>query len=410
VNGDNVKIGKFAENNELSIDTIRHYMDLGLVVPEKQGGQYYFDEKCQKALNELIDLKSMGFSLNEVKTIFLFRSLGKLTPYQEDEYYKSFFSNKHKNVEEEICKLSEIKLKLEEKMQELSKEVSKNKYKIGINIKTLDIFRCLKCQGQLMLSDGNITNNEIIDGKLSCNCGEEYLIKSGILMVENSHIEEQFKGNYDYIREYINFTDTEFLSNIYRGLQWIESKVDFTSFSNKVLLELGTGMGIFLRYVYDKLPEDSLYIAVDHDINRHHLVKNMLEMSDCRRNIIFICSDFLKVPIKEKSIDVLIDYSGTTNYSFQSSDFLLELVDGYVKDKSSLLGAYILFKNFSINSLIEEKYRKNFTIKNIKEGISKLKYSCIHDRTSDYIDKGGKYENFFIKGEKVYSYIVNAER
>ena len=407
-----MRIGKFAEGNKLSIDTIRHYMDLELILPEKQGGQYYFDKKCQNALNELIGLKSMGFSLNEIKTIFLFRNLGKLTPYQEDEYYKSFFSNKHKNIEQEICKLSEIKLKLEEKMKELSKEESKNKYRIGINIKSLGLFRCLKCQGELMLSDGNIANNEIIDGKLSCNCGEEYLIKSGILVVKNKHIEEQFKGHYDYdyIREYINVTDTEFLSNIYRGLQWIENKVDFTSFSNKVLLELGSGMGIFLRYVYDKLPEDCLYIAVDHDINRHNLVKNMLEMADCKRNIIFICSDFLKVPIKEKSVDVLIDYSGTTNYSFKSSDFLLELVDRYIKDKASLLGAYILFKNFSINSLIEEKYRKNFIFKNVKEGISKLKYTSIDDRTSDYIDKGGKYENFFVKGEKIYSYMVNAKR
>ena len=407
-----MRIGKFAENNKLSIDTIRHYMDLGLIIPEKQGGQYYFDERCQKVLNEVIALKDMSFSLNEIKTIFIFRNLGKLTLYQEDEYYKSFYSNKHKSIEQEIFKLSEIKLKLEEKMQQLSKEGAKSKCKIGIDIKALALFRCLKCQEELMLSDGNIVNNQIIHGKLSCNCGEEYAIKSGILIVDNPDRQGQFKDqySYDYVREYINVTDTEFLDNIYRTLQWIESKVDFTKFNNKIILELGFGMGIFLRYIYDSLPEDCLYIAVDHDINRHNLVKSMLEMAGCKRNIMFICSDFLKIPIKEKSIDVLVDFSGTTNYSFQSSDFLLESVDGYVKDKASLVGAYILFKNFSVNSLIEEKYRKNFMIKGIKEGILKLKYTSIDDKTSDYIDKGGKYENFFIKGEKIYSYIVNAQR
>ena len=406
-----MRIGKFAESNELSIDTIRHYMDLGLIVPEKQGGQYYFDEKCQSGLNELISLKGMGFSLNEIKTIFLFKSLGKLTPYQEDVYYKNFFNNKHKNIEEEICKLSEIKLKLEDKMHELSKVVPRSKNKIGIDIKALDLFACLKCQGELMLTDGNISNNQIIDGKLSCNCGEEYAIKSGIIIVKNPEREEiKYHYDYEFIRDYINVTDTEFLNNIYRGLNWIESKVDFRSFSNKTILELGFGTGVFLRYIYENLPEDCIYIAVDHDINRHNLVKNLLEMADCKRNIIFICSDFLSVPIKRKSIDVLVDYSGTTNYSFKSSDFLLELVDGYVKDKASLLGAYILFKNFSINSLIEEKYRKNFIIKNIKEGILKLKYNSIDDKTSDYLDKGGKYENFFIKGEKIYFYLVNAQR
>lgn len=32
-----MKIGKFGEKNNLSIDTIRHYMDLRLIIPEKKG-------------------------------------------------------------------------------------------------------------------------------------------------------------------------------------------------------------------------------------------------------------------------------------------------------------------------------------------------------------------------------------
>lgn len=33
-----MKIGKFGELNNISIDTIRHYMDLGLIIPEKGEG------------------------------------------------------------------------------------------------------------------------------------------------------------------------------------------------------------------------------------------------------------------------------------------------------------------------------------------------------------------------------------
>ena len=33
---DIMKIGKFGEVNNISIDTIRHYMDLSLIIPEKR--------------------------------------------------------------------------------------------------------------------------------------------------------------------------------------------------------------------------------------------------------------------------------------------------------------------------------------------------------------------------------------
>ncbi|MCU5518479.1 methyltransferase, partial [Bacillus wiedmannii] len=48
-----MKIGKFGEVNNISIDTIRHYMDLSLIIPERKGSHYFFDEYCQTDL-ELI--------------------------------------------------------------------------------------------------------------------------------------------------------------------------------------------------------------------------------------------------------------------------------------------------------------------------------------------------------------------
>ena len=42
-----MKISKFAEVNNVSVDTIRHYMDLGLVIPEKRKS-LFFDEYCQR--------------------------------------------------------------------------------------------------------------------------------------------------------------------------------------------------------------------------------------------------------------------------------------------------------------------------------------------------------------------------
>ncbi|MGF7060425.1 MerR family transcriptional regulator [Brassicibacter mesophilus] len=408
--GDKMRIGEFADFNNVSKDAIRHYMDLGLIIPEKHGGQYYFDDICQESLEEIKNLKNMGFTLNEIKTIFLFRLLGNLTYYQEDEYYRTLFIDKFENISKQIENLITIKDRLKEKIEELSQNESAKKFTLGLDISALNILKCLKCNGQLFIQDGIINDNQIVDGKLKCNCGEEYAIESGIIKANSYYRQAQFSFEDDYISQYINAVDYNYLDNIYKGIDWLRKKIDLSSFKKKVVLELGSGIGFCLRNIFNELPDDCIYVAVDHDIKRHKFLKNMLERAESKKNIIFICTDFLQIPIEDKSVDILLDFSGTSNYSFEHSEFLLGLIDKYIKDDSYLIGSYILFKNFGLNSLIEDKYRKSFILSNIKDEIKGLKYKTIDERVSDFLEKGGEFENYFVKGEKVYNYVYYGKR
>ena len=405
-----MRIGKFAEFNNLSIDTIRHYMDLGLIIPEKQGGQYYFDSRCQKYLEDILDFKGMGFSLNEIKTIFYYKGFGKLTEYQEDGYYKGLFMDRYKKVESDIEKLTEIKIKLQDKLEGIEDCTLKKGSPIGIDIKILSLFKCTKCNGDLVLFEGNVDDNQIIVGKLKCSCGEQYQIEEGILRVGEPYHYPNVGFDNKYIEEYLNSTDGDYLDNFHRGFEWTCKKISSCNLNNKILLELGTGMGFFLRNIYNELPEDCLYIAVDHNLQRQRFLKNLFEGINHKRNIIFVCCDFLEIPIRKKSVDVVFDITGTSNYSFGHEGFLLDLVDPYVKEEGYLFGTYITFKNFSLNTLVENIYRKNFILDNIKCKIKELNYKTIDENTSDYINKGGKYEDYFVEGEKIATYCFYGKR
>ena len=136
----------------------------------------------------------------------------------------------------------------------------------------------------------------------------------------------------------------------------------------------------------------------------------MLETSELKKKIIFLCCDFVSMPIGEKLVDTVFDFSGSSNFGFEHEEFLLSKINHLVKQNAYLNGSYILFKNFSANSMREDKYTPNFSRDNIRGSMDELGFKTIEDKFSDYLEHGGKYEDYFVKGEKVYSYLYYGKR
>ena len=65
-----IKIGDFANIFDVTTKTIRYYEKLGLLVPalvDIYSGYRYFDEENIKRMKEILTLKKLGFSLDEIK-------------------------------------------------------------------------------------------------------------------------------------------------------------------------------------------------------------------------------------------------------------------------------------------------------------------------------------------------------
>lgn len=410
-----MKIGQFAKENNTSIDTIRHYMSLGLLLPKKAGNQYEFDEKCTSDYIEIQRLKQIGFTLSEIQHLMLYTKMGKMTGSRQRISYLSYFENKRRQVVEELERLESMKLQLASYIEEM-KGMTESDEEIhslpGVRMSTLDMLCCNKCKGNYNIESGNIIKGELYEAVLRCGCGSELFIEDGIIFGEGSIYDseracrEEMSGSYSelYIDEYINTTDINYLHKLQSGLEWSLRHIPFEKASDATVLELGSGHGYFMRHVLDSFPDSSTYIAVDHDRVKMKWLRRVIEKNNPKCNVVFICTDFENIPLRDNTVDLLLDIAGSSNYAFENREFLLRRVDHLMKKGGYLHGSYILFKNFKSNSKIPRELRVNFMLDHVKKEIENLNYSCTDEHVSSTVVKGGPMEDYFVEGEEVYTY------
>jgi len=413
-----MKIREFSNKFDLSYDTIRYYMKLKLINPQKVGGHYQFDLEDQYDMEEILKLKEMEFSLDEIKEILNFKRVGRLSNYQRNTYYQNLYKNKLKSLNNRIAELKKAKDGLKSHLKKLKEESNEKQNDLSLNLKSLNLFACPLCGSDLSLSAEKIENNRIHQGSLNCSCGEKILIKDGILYTKEIYTQETqvevFEGKaLFHITDYIKQTDSEFMDQSYQSLEWLKNKINFSDLKNKVILEPGSGYGLLLRNIYDQLPSDTTYICVDNNPELNRYLKSLLELSPAGPEIIFLTADLPSLPLNEKTLDYLVDFSGISNFSFHNQSFLPELLLKYFKEHFILTAVFIIYYKFGEKNIVARKYRDYFIQSNIRLKLQELGFELLEEDKSEIkkIDSSfGKYEEFAQIGDQIYSYQLQARK
>lgn len=62
-----MKIGEFARVCNVTKDTVRYYVNIGLLIPKMQGSQMSFEEREYADFNYIQKLKGMRFNIKEIR-------------------------------------------------------------------------------------------------------------------------------------------------------------------------------------------------------------------------------------------------------------------------------------------------------------------------------------------------------
>ncbi|RCW58722.1 MerR family transcriptional regulator [Halanaerobium sp. ST460_2HS_T2] len=413
-----MKIREFSNKFDLSYDTIRYYMKLKLINPHKNGGHYEFNNEDQEDMEEILKLKEMEFSLEEIKEILSFKRIGRLSNYQKNSYYQNLYHRKLDSLERRIIELKDAKNALHSHLKKLKSANNDRRNDLSLNLNLLSLFACPACGSDLTLTAEKIENNRIHLGSLNCSCGEKILIEDGIIYTKDVY--ERKKGDevieidpIYHVTDYIKQTDSEFIDQSYQSLEWLKNRLDYSKLENQVILEPGSGYGLLLRNIYDQLPSNLTYICVEHDAELNRYLKTLLELSPSGPEVIFLTAELPDLPLKESSLDYLIDYSGISNFSFHNRGFLPELLLKYFKDHFTMTAVFIIYHKFGAKNIVEREYRDYFIHSNIRTKLKEIGFEFLTENKSEpkkINSSFGKYEEFAQIGDQIYSYQLQAKK
>lgn len=396
-------IGKFADKFKVKVDTVRYYIEQDLLIPEKKGHYYHFDNSTIKDMEFIVKLKSYHFSIKEISHIL---SVKRLTPFTHKEDY-AFFIQVLENKQIELKKLIHT---YEESIKEIEKDIQKynaveleTAHKKGIPLVFLSLLHCPLCQKELMLMDAQITNQQIYGGRLECSCFYKATIQNGVILTNHLH-EEAYNPFYIYDVNMINTIKSSLVSIIEKCSLQVKKLIFQEDLKHKVVLEPNVDTDVFLNRFSKELNPHALYIFTGSTIPMLKILKMKIEAQNPNLNVLYILNSGLDLPLKKNCIDIVIDSYSFNEFSLFHDFYPLYRLKPYLHKESIIIGSYFSYdKNSKSIINMKEMYPRslsnNLTTSFMIENLHENRMTFIVNEVIGEIINPGKYLKYHVKGE-----------
>ncbi|GIN97323.1 methyltransferase [Siminovitchia terrae] len=400
-----MKIGEFSRKFNVTIDTVRHYIEMGLLIPTKEGAHYFFDSTCIADMELIVKLKRLQFTLQEIHKVLSLKRVTHFVDIQEIDYYLKVLIEKKQDLLKEKEKINRSLQLLDEKIESVHK-INVRTAETGVPLLFLSMFYCPHCQEALHATDAFIKDQYVLKGSLRCTCGYEAAIKDGIIVTPNLSTLPQ-NEHYIYDQQMIEEVTPSFISLLEKGNQWIYKKMLRNDYSNKVILETNVETYVFPPKLLYSLSPSALYVFCGNKVEMLRKLKRKIEHFNPKLNVLYIVNSQLDLPFKHQSIDVVIDVLSFNDFSLFNDYLPLEKLSPYFKRETAIFGYSIFYeKNAQSNKRLWELYpnghiqniQSSFLGSNLTSGSFKLKESEL----LGYTENPGEYIDYHYKNEKLY--------
>lgn len=302
-----MRIGTFAQRNGISQDTVRYYLERGLLVARKKGMQYFFTKEDEQDLRNILDWKKLEFSLTSILELLTLRRLSGEHSDSYQNYYRSFLEKKQQEVAAARETLDVLARTVEERLDQLKQTEEAEKPVLGIPLTSLELLSCPQCGLSLRLGEGYFQDHMVMEADIACPCGYRAKIRHGVFIEEASLRPKLLnEGPMPTKEEYIKSTTPGYINYLYQTMAALVSYLKEER--PHYILEISNCSGFILMQYIDHLPAETVFLVVDHDLDRLMRLKRNLEAYHDHKRFLFLAADYHRLPLAKGSIDAMVDF------------------------------------------------------------------------------------------------------
>lgn len=310
-----MKIGVFSQRGGVSKDTIRYYVSEGLLFPECSGRQMQFSDRDLDDLNRIQKLKSMRFSLLEIKSVQqIYRMSNTIEPSTIDEY-DMLLQRKEAQLREDQVHLSESLDYLARERSRLSRLRQMDQAdQSGVPLSAVSLLHCPSCRRQLQIEQAEIRGKYILRGRLTCACGYRADIRDGVVCTGNVYTGTHDQP--DLKRELYHDTGNEWDICMQKCTDLMMKQIRPLDLEGRVIFEANINGFFFTYHFLRELPHNALFIFVDKYEEILRMYKKYIEILYSGLEVLYIADAGERYPLRDRCIDLQLGFMGENEYTF----------------------------------------------------------------------------------------------
>lgn len=412
-----MRIGAFSKKFNVSRETIRYYTDRELLTPVKIGNSNIYDQNCVDDMKNILLLKDMDFTIDEISRYFAFFRLSTKHTIPMKKDLLSLFDEKYADIERKIEDLMIAKQEIIKKIEEIKtfeEAETEDDEQPGFPIELLGILVCPECGKSLHVGNGEISYNCLISGTMNCKCGYKAEIIDGIVVFEGAEYEELFDRKFEGAKYKKFFEKKEdlihheemlpssYINALTAATNWLGDKMANEINEDSVILDHMTHSGILSNRIIDALLEKNnsfLYIGLD---PRFLLIKNfkrILKMNKKKPKAVFMCGDYEKMPLPKESADFIYSCFGTQTYGIFKSHSPVNTIQKYLKPMGKWFELFFCTRD---SRMIEDEFKAIDDLLNYEKLIRNFSaFQRVSYIESDELKQKGELSFYFKDKAKV---------